>query len=118
MKTILTRRAPLTRQLPIPTKNTITNRTLRLPLQRRTDILPPSHQPLNKRIAIPGSPRRRGKIHHALSVGEPGVPFFFDYADAVDGFYFCAVERVGGGEADGDGHCLFVDGDGSGDFAR
>ena len=30
---------------------------------------------------------------------------------------FCACERVGFGEVDGDGHCLLVDGDGGCDLA-
>lgn len=35
----------------------------------------------------------------------------------MDAFDFGAGQRVGGRETDGDGHSLFVDGDGGSDFA-
>ena len=115
MKRILARRALLTRQLPIRTNNTIANRTLRLPLHSSRHILPPRHQAIDDGIALAGA--AGGEVDDTLGVDDPEAPFLLRDADAVDGVDFGAGERVGGGEADGDGHGLFVDGDGGGDFA-
>jgi len=115
MKRILARLTLLTRQLPIPTHDAITNRTLRLPLHRSRDILPPRHQTIDQRVALPGATGR--EIDDALRVDEPGIPLLFRDGDAVDGGDFGAGEGIGFREVDGYGHCLFVDGDGGGDFA-
>lgn len=109
MKRIFARRALLTRQLPIRTNNTIANGTLRLPLHSSRHILPPRQQAIDDRI--PFASAARGEVDDALGVDDPEAPFLLCNTDAVDGLDFCAGERVGWGEADGDGHGLFVDGD-------
>ncbi len=116
MKRILARLTLLTRQLPIRTHNAIANGTLRLPLHRSRDVLPPSQQAIDERIPFSGA--TRGEIDDALRIDEPGIPLLLRNADAVDGGDFGAGEGVGFREVDGDGHCLFVDGDGGCDVAR
>ena len=115
MERVLARGALLTRQLPIGTNDTVANRALRLPLHRRRDIFPPRHQTIDDGIAFADA--TGGEIDDALSADDPKAPLLLRDTDAVDGFDFGAGERVGGGEADGDGHGLLVDGDGGGDFA-
>ena len=115
MKRILARRALLTRQLPVRTHNTIANRALSLPLHRSRHVAPPRQQAVDDGIALARA--AGGEVDDALGVDDPEAPLLLRDADAVDGVDFCAGERVGGREADGDGHGLFVDGDGGGDFA-
>ena len=115
MKRILARRALLTRQLPVRTHNTIANRTLGLALHRSRHVAPPRHQAVDDGIALARA--AGGEVDDALGVDDPEAPLLFRDADAVDRVDFCAGERVGGREADGDGHGLFVDGDRGGDFA-
>ena len=115
MKRILTRRALLTRQLPVRTHDAVANRALGLPLHRSGHVPPPGHQAVDDGIALAGA--AGGEVDDALGVDDPEAPLLFRDADAVDGVDFCAGERVGWREADGDGHGLFVDGDRGGDFA-
>ena len=115
MKRILARLTLLARQLPVRTNNAVTNRTLRLPLHRSRDVLPPSHQPIDDRVPLTRTPG--GEVDNPLRVDEPEVPLFLCDRDAVHRAHFGASQGVGFWEGDGDGHCLFVDGDGSGDFA-
>ena len=95
MKRILARLTLFARQLPIPTHHTITNRTLRLSLHRSCDILPPRHQPINQRVALPSA--TRGEVDYALRIDQPEIPFLLRDANAVDGCDFCAGEGVGFG---------------------
>lgn len=98
MKAVLTSRTPLTRQLLRPINNTITNRTLRLPLHSSAHILPPRNQSIDQRIPLACA--AGAEVHDALRDHEPRLPFLFHHADAVDGFYFGAGEGIGGREAD------------------
>ena len=116
MERTLARRALLVRQLAVRTDDTVANGTLRLPLHRSRHVLPPRHQAVDDGVALAGA--AGGEVDDALGVDDPEAPFLLRDADAVDGLDLCAGERVGGGEADGDGHGLFVDGDRGGDFAR
>lgn len=113
MEHIPTSPAPLTRQLPLRTDHAVADAALRLALQRRRDVLPPRHQPLNQTAAVAFA----REVDDALRGDEPGAPFLLVDADAVDGFDGGAGEGVGGWEADRDRHGLLVDGDGGGDFA-
>lgn len=115
MKRILASLTLLTRQLPIRTHNAVANRTLRLPLHRSGDILPPSQQPINQRVPLSGA--TRGEIDNPLRIDEPGIPLFLRNADAVDGGDFGPGEWIGFREVDGDCHGLFVDGNGGCDVA-
>ena len=114
MKRILARRALLTRQLPVRTHDTVANRTLRLPLHRSRHVPPPRHQAVDDGIALARA--AGGEVDDALGIDDPEAPLLFRDADAVDRVDFCAGERVGWREADGDGHGLFVNGDRGGDF--
>lgn len=113
MEHIPTRPTALTRQLPLRTDHTIADTALGLALQRRGDVLPPRHQPLDEAAAVAFA----RKVDDALGGDEPGAPFLLVDADAVDGFDGGAGEGVGGREADRDRHRLLVDGDGGGDLA-
>ena len=107
--------APLTRQLPIRPNNAIANRALRLPLHRRRHVLPPRQQTVDQVAAF--AALGVAEVNDALGRDEPAAPFLLVDADAVDAVDGGAGEWVGGGQVDGDLHCLFVDGDGGGDFA-
>jgi hypothetical protein len=109
MEKILARPTLLRRQLSIPTNDTIANSTFRLPLQRTSDIAFPSRKPINQ-IAI-------AELDDALTIAQPRLPFTFVGGDAVEAFHACGSQRVSLGEADEDGHGLFVDEVGELDFA-
>ena len=115
MKRVLTRRALLIRQLPVRTHDTVTNGTFRLPLHSSRHIPPPRQQAIDDRIPLPTA--TSGEADNALSIDDPKAPFLLRDPDAVDRLDFRAGERVRGGQADGDTHGLFVDGDRGGDFA-
>lgn len=113
MKHVPTRRATLAGQLLLRTDHAVANATLGLALQRGGDVLAPRHEPLNEASTVAFA----GEIDHALRCDQPGAPFLLVDADSVHGVDGCALERVGGWEVDGDGHCLLVDGDGCGYLA-
>jgi hypothetical protein len=109
MKRILTRPAPLIRQLPVAPHDTITNRTLDLPLHRAI------HIPLERGERIDKTPVEDGNGTEGRA--KPGLPFRFCDGDAVDGVDVGVCEREGGREGDAHGHCLLVDEVGGCDFA-
>lgn len=115
MERVLARRALLARQLPVRAHDAVANGALRLALHGGRHVLPPGHQTVDDGIALADA--AGGEVDDALGVDDPEAPLLLRDADAVDGVDFGAGERVGGGKADGDAHCLFVDGDRGGDFA-
>ena len=115
MKRVLTRRALLARQLPVRAHDAVANGALRLPLHRGRHVLPPRHEAVDDGVAFAHA--AGGEVDDALGVDEPEAPLLLRDADAVDRVDLGAGERVGRGQADGDAHCLFVEGDRGGDFA-
>jgi len=109
MKTILARRAPLTRQRAIGPDNTITDRALRLAPQRAHHVPPPRRQAVDQ-VAV-------AERDDALRVAQPGLPLCLRDGDAGQAFDGGLAQGVGGWEGDADGHCLLVDEVGGGDFA-
>ena len=115
MKRVLARRALLARQLPVHAHDAVANGALRLPLHRRGYVFPQGNQAGDDGVAFARA--AGGEVDDALRVDDPEAPLPLRDADAVDRVDFGAGERVGGGQADGDAHGLFVDGDRGGDFA-
>ena len=115
MKRVLARRALLARQLPVRAHDAVANGALRLPLHRGRHVFPPGHQAVDDGVALAHA--AGGEVDDALGVDDPEAPLLLRDADAVDRLDFGAGERVGGRQADGDAHGLFVDGDRGGDFA-
>ena len=115
VKRVLARRALLARQLAVRAHDAVANGALGLPLHGRRHVPPPGRQTVDDGVALADA--ARGEVDDALGVDEPEAPLLLRDADAVDRVDLGAGERVGRGQADGDAHCLFVDGDRGGDFA-
>ena len=113
MKHVPTCSTPLTWQLLLRTNDAVADTTLGLSLQGGGHVLSPSHQSLDETPSIAFV----GEVNDALSRDQPRAPFLLVDADAVDGIDSCTLERVRWRKVDRNGHCLFVDGDGSGDLA-
>ena len=115
MKRVLARRALLARQLPVRADDAVANGAFRLALHGGRHVLPPGREAVDDGVAFAHA--AGGEVDDALGVDDPEAPLLIRDADAVDRLDFGAGERVGRGQADGDAHCLFVDGDRGGDFA-
>ena len=115
MKHILAGTTPLTRQLALGAHNTVANRALRLPLHSCRDVLPEGYEPVDEGVAFASA--TGGEVDDGLRIDDPGAPFLFVDADAVRAVDTGTGEGVGWWEVDCDGHGLFVDGNGGGDFS-
>lgn len=101
MKRIPTSATLLIRHFPIRPHNTITNRTLRLPLQRALNVAPPRTQRIDQAAVENGD--------RAEASAQPGLPFLLIDGDAVEALDVGVCEGEGGGERDAHGHCLLVE---------
>ena len=108
MKQVLASLAPLIRQLPITSHNTVANRALRLSLHSLIHIPLESGQGVDQ-AAIEDSDSAEGRA-------EPRLPLLLVDSDTIDAFNARVGQRKGGWECDAHGHCLIVDGIGGGDF--
>lgn len=115
MEAITTGTTTLARQLAIGSDDAITDSALGLALERSRDVAAPSEQAVDDRAAaIATATPGVAEVDDTLSGDEPAAPLFLVDGDAVLGFDGGARERVSGGQADGDGHVLLVDGDAGG----
>ena len=109
MKQILTRPTLLIWQLPITPYNTITNRTLALPLQRTIDIALKRRQRIDQTAVEDSDGAKRG--------AQPRLPFCFVDGDAVEAFDVCVGEGKSGRKGNAHRHGLVVDEVGGGYLA-
>ena len=110
MERIPTRPTPLIGDLAIRPHNTITDRTLRLTFKRTLYVPPPRGQRIDQTAVENGD--------GAETRAQPGLPLLLVDGDAVEAFDVGVGEREGGGQADAHAHCLLVEDEGCGDFAR
>lgn len=123
METVAAGAAALGGQLAVGRDNAVADRALGLTLEHGGDVAAPGDQAVDEgapaaTAAGASAAAGVGEVDDALGGDEPAAPFLLVDGDAVLGLDGGARERVGWGQADGDRHCLLVDRDAGGEFAR
>lgn len=114
MEAIAAGAAALARQLAVGRDDAVADGALGLALERGRDVAAPGEQAVDERTAVTATAPAVAEVDDALSGDEPATPLFLVHGDAVLRVDGGAREGVGGGQADGDGHGLLVDGDAGG----